>query len=138
MWAVRACPVPVARARTCPGGRQRRLTGLLRRSYAIVAGDMSHDTVQSSGGLHAPRLPSPSGLLQLWAPSGPVQRFIAVEPQVVLGREAPAIAMRDPRVSREHCRVRHDGALWSVEDLGSRNGTYIDGVRVRGSGYAQA
>ena len=41
------------------------------------------------------------------------------------------IVLRDPMVSRFHCRlVREDGA-WRLRDSGSMNGTKLDGVRVR-------
>ena len=35
-------------------------------------------------------------------------------------------------VSREHAVIARDGAAWSVRDLGSRNGTLVDGVRCQG------
>ena len=36
----------------------------------------------------------------------------------------------DGEVSRQHCRVYDRDGLWFVEDLGSMNGTYVDGDRV--------
>src|SRR5690606_280228 len=51
---------------------------------------------------------------------------------IVLVGSAPDsdLVMRDPTVSRLHAELsqRADG-LW-IRDLGSRNGTYVDGVRV--------
>ncbi|XYH93711.1 sigma 54-interacting transcriptional regulator [Sorangium sp. So ce1128] len=38
----------------------------------------------------------------------------------------------DPQTSRMHANVRFDGRLWEVEDLGSRNGTWVDGERLDG------
>jgi hypothetical protein len=35
-------------------------------------------------------------------------------------------------VSREHAVLARSGAAWSVRDLGSRNGTTVDGVRCQG------
>jgi transcriptional regulator with PAS, ATPase and Fis domain len=49
---------------------------------------------------------------------------------VVLGREIGALVLDDTRLSREHARVRFDGKRWTVEDLGSTNGTFVDGVKV--------
>jgi hypothetical protein len=37
-------------------------------------------------------------------------------------------------VSREHAEVRRADDGWHVRDLGSRNGTFVDGVRVQGRG----
>ena len=36
-------------------------------------------------------------------------------------------------VSREHAELQHADAGWTVTDLGSRNGTLVQGVRVQGS-----
>jgi DNA-binding NtrC family response regulator len=39
--------------------------------------------------------------------------------------------INDRTVSRFHCRIRRDGMVWRVEDTSSRNGTRLDGVRIR-------
>jgi FHA domain/Protein of unknown function (DUF3662) len=44
-----------------------------------------------------------------------------------------AVKLRDARVSRRHARIVADGSGWSVEDLGSSNGTFVDGAQVRRS-----
>lgn len=51
--------------------------------------------------------------------------------EFVLGR-APECRVRfyDPLVSRRHARVYHEDGAWRIEDLGSRNGTRVDGERV--------
>lgn len=76
--------------------------------------------------------PPVPGLLQIWSAEGPVCRCVPWFGELVLGREAPALVLDDPRTSRRHCKLGFDGALWTVEDLDSRNGTYIDGARVQG------
>jgi diguanylate cyclase (GGDEF)-like protein len=50
----------------------------------------------------------------------------------VIGRAAvAAVKIDDPSISRQHCQiVRREGRLY-VEDLGSRNGTRLNGNRVR-------
>jgi two-component system, NtrC family, response regulator AtoC len=50
---------------------------------------------------------------------------------VVVGREAPSeVVVDDVSVSRQHARFRlNDGEVW-VEDLGSRNGTFLRGRRI--------
>ena len=40
----------------------------------------------------------------------------------------------DVRMSRHHAEVEFDGAAWRVRDLGSRNGTFLDGERAPRSG----
>jgi FHA domain/Protein of unknown function (DUF3662) len=44
-----------------------------------------------------------------------------------------ALVVRDARASRRHARIVADGTGWTVEDLGSSNGTYVDGAEVRRS-----
>jgi serine phosphatase RsbU (regulator of sigma subunit) len=47
---------------------------------------------------------------------------------VVIGRTGKAdIAIDDHSVSRRHARLFRDGAAWFIEDLGSRNGTLLNG-----------
>ena len=40
------------------------------------------------------------------------------------------IWLRDDGVSREHARIEHDGRDYWIKDLGSANGTYVEGQRV--------
>jgi transcriptional regulator with GAF, ATPase, and Fis domain len=41
------------------------------------------------------------------------------------------LVLRDPAVSRFHCKLTRDGVSWRLQDNGSLNGTTLDGVRVR-------
>jgi hypothetical protein len=46
-----------------------------------------------------------------------------------LGREPGSeVQLDDPRVSRRHARLQWTGSGWRVEDLGSRNGTLVNGA----------
>ena len=50
---------------------------------------------------------------------------------VVLGTEAACdVVLKDPFVSRRHCSVAPHAQGFAITDLGSRNGTIIDGVAV--------
>ena len=48
-----------------------------------------------------------------------------------MGRE-PGVAVRldSPKVSRHHARLTVTGREVSIEDLGSKNGTFVRGVRI--------
>ncbi len=55
------------------------------------------------------------------------------EPRVTVGRSGGNnIVVLDEKASRLHCKVvwRHND--WHVCDVGSRNGTYVNGLRVTG------
>jgi len=50
---------------------------------------------------------------------------------VVLGRhEASDIVAADPAVSRRHARIYWDGSAYVLKDLGSKNGTFLNGAQV--------
>jgi pSer/pThr/pTyr-binding forkhead associated (FHA) protein len=50
--------------------------------------------------------------------------------RVVLGRRLPE-SFPDPRVSRLHVEVWQEDGGWGFRDLGSRNGTYVDGEKIQ-------
>ena len=50
----------------------------------------------------------------------------------VLGRSRDAdVQIEDPNVSRRHAEIVQEGSVWWVIDLGSTNGTEIDGRRIQ-------
>src|SRR5215470_12763596 len=58
--------------------------------------------------------------------------FDATAERIVIGtHESATVRLDDRTVSRFHCEVTHVGGQLLVRDLGSRNGTYIDGVAIR-------
>lgn len=57
---------------------------------------------------------------------------IALADGLVIGRsDESAVVVRDPRASRRHARILADDGGWVVEDIGSSNGTFVDGAQVR-------
>jgi GAF domain/FHA domain len=54
---------------------------------------------------------------------------LADEGEYVIGRDpASELWVDDDRVSRRHAWLRWDGEGWELADLGSKNGTYVNGV----------
>ncbi|MEM9072443.1 MAG: FHA domain-containing protein [Myxococcota bacterium] len=45
-------------------------------------------------------------------------------------QESASLAVLEASVSRQHARLSRSADRWVLEDLGSTNGTYVDGVRV--------
>ena len=70
---------------------------------------------------------------QLLARQGPRagQAFDLNKPVVTIGREASNdIVLEDPQVSRQHARLTLQGTSYMIEDLGSTNGSFVNGRRV--------
>src|SRR5262249_48376031 len=60
---------------------------------------------------------------------------LALRPMNSLGRHPNnTIQLLDKIVSKEHCLIEQRGNDFVLRDLGSLNGTYINGERVRGEG----
>ncbi|HET9052090.1 MAG TPA: FHA domain-containing serine/threonine-protein kinase, partial [Candidatus Dormibacteraeota bacterium] len=57
---------------------------------------------------------------------------IRVDTEVLLGRDDTEHPLLDPAVSRRHALVRRDGRHLGITDLGSRNGTWVNGRRIVG------
>lgn len=56
--------------------------------------------------------------------------IISLRPVTTLGVQPDNdVVLADQFVSRRHARLHWDGVGWWVEDLGSRNGTYINNIR---------
>jgi FHA domain len=53
-----------------------------------------------------------------------------LEGDATIGREGCDITIGDPDVSRRHAAVRVEGDTATIEDLGSTNGTYVNGERI--------
>src|SRR5918994_3479007 len=63
--------------------------------------------------------------------SGPLTgRLFALDRELLIGREGADLAIEDPEVSRRHAALRPVGDGVEVEDLGSTNGTFVDGRRI--------
>ena len=67
--------------------------------------------------------------LVYYSPNGLKQAvFVNREyPTILVGRQEPCeVQAASDQVSRQHCKVRHERGRYLLEDLGSRNGTFLD------------
>ena len=61
----------------------------------------------------------------------PIQRHPLEGTTLVVGRVAPAAIVLDgSAVSRRHCMLDRAGDQVTIMDLGSTNGTFVDGLRI--------
>lgn len=90
-----------------PGGRLLALRRLLRRAFA------------------PPRRPAAEPAVEIEV------KLPTTAPAVTVGRAATCdVVVGESTVSREHAELRHNAGRWFVRDLGSKNGTWLNGRRV--------
>src|SRR6266480_1795296 len=58
------------------------------------------------------------------------RRFELPDAATLVGRESRQLPLTDNTVSRRHAELHPKNGVWIVKDLGSSNGTYINGTRV--------
>jgi hypothetical protein len=57
-------------------------------------------------------------------------RRVELPAELVVGRENAGLTIDDDELSRRHAVLRSVGSGIEIEDLGSRNGTFVNGVRI--------
>ena len=71
---------------------------------------------------------------RLAAISGPLRDsiFPLKEDELSIGREfSNRLAIDDGMVAPQHCAVTRDGERWTLRDLGSQTGTFVNGLPVK-------
>ena len=77
----------------------------------------------------------PGRLVVLASPGGepPAGQSFGLDVITALGRDVNnAIVIDDPFASAEHAVLTYRGRSWYLEDLGSTNGSYVNGRKVEG------
>lgn len=72
-----------------------------------------------------------SALLQIMS-GGREGEEVPLGTSLVIGRGGADLVLDDPEVSRRHAEVRRVQSGFEIEDLGSRNGTLVDGAATAG------
>lgn len=103
------CSMPAAHGHLCDGHRK-----------AIARGGLTPEQLAARRATGAATLLDPWGTA--WAVGAPT----------VIGRVLADcdLTILHASVSSQHARIEQQGTAWRVVDLGSKNGTYVDGVRV--------
>ncbi|MFB0833453.1 FhaA domain-containing protein [Arthrobacter halodurans] len=132
------CDVVVNHAK----GQRYTLQGPVRVSFKkdadLKAGHFTVTATMTKDAAPAPQPPRPATPARQPSRLQPVldlngQRYALNSDSIVLGRSSDAdIPVDDPGVSRRHIEIlREGGTAWAV-DLGSTNGSYVNGQRVDG------
>ncbi len=71
-------------------------------------------------------------LLMVQGP-GVGRRFVLEDREIIIGRQAGTTIHLDHRdISRRHARITREGEGFFLEDLGSSNGTFLNGLTIKG------
>ena len=73
-----------------------------------------------------------SSYIEIWARSGRELRTLESERVTVGTLESNDVVVDADGVSRAHAALERFGDTWCVRDLGSRNGTFVNGERIIG------
>jgi pSer/pThr/pTyr-binding forkhead associated (FHA) protein len=104
-------------------------TGGFSAQLAALDGDVTAEEHDAIGAL-----PSGSALLVVRRGPNVGARFLLDADLTTVGRHPEAdIFLDDVTVSRRHAEFLRTGSAFEVKDLGSLNGTYLDGNRITGT-----
>jgi pSer/pThr/pTyr-binding forkhead associated (FHA) protein len=104
-------------------------TGGFAAQVAALDGDVTTEELDAIGAL-----PSGSALLVVRRGPNIGARFLLDADLTTVGRHPEAdIFLDDVTVSRRHSQFLRAGTAFEVKDLGSLNGTYLDGNRMLGT-----
>lgn len=104
-------------------------TGGFAAQLAALDGDVTAEEHDAIGAL-----PSGSALLVVRRGPNVGARFLLDADLTTVGRHPEAdIFLDDVTVSRRHAEFLRSGTAFEVKDLGSLNGTYLDGGRISGT-----
>lgn len=114
----------LARLASALSGEALAVSVVLRPDAAVVAGSVSIEAVFDP----APTV-APAYALEIESGAEPGQRF-PVRGEVTIGRSPENdVTLNDPQVSRRHARIVLEDGSVTIEDVGSLNGTYVNGER---------
>lgn len=70
--------------------------------------------------------------LSIQSADGSKERFPLVKERVTIGRSRESdVFLPDQWLSRHHAEIRRQGDVYFLQDLGSKNGTLLNGTRIQ-------
>jgi DNA-binding winged helix-turn-helix (wHTH) protein len=73
-------------------------------------------------------------ILIIQSENQPARHWILEKDDVVLGRDEECdLTLAERQISRQHIRIYKQGELYHIQDLDSKNGTWVNGLQLKGS-----
>ena len=78
-------------------------------------------------------MPAMQARLIAYPPDAPaITRWLEPGERLRIGRgQDSGVVLDHPSVSRAHAEIHHDGTSWRLRDLGSKNGSHVDGLAIQ-------
>jgi pSer/pThr/pTyr-binding forkhead associated (FHA) protein len=87
--------------------------------------------ISTEASLPAPPASAPKGMLRVLLPTGDAYDRELAQAETQIGKgPRNDLVIADPAVSSAHAIIRAEGDHFTISDLGSRNGTFINGSRL--------
>ncbi len=101
------------------------------QNEARMVGDEAEEPVSEDGATRIIPVADIAAYLALPPGSADVEQLDISKDEIVLGRRKGCdIVLADKKASGRHTMVRRSGVRYFVKDLGSSNGTYLNGTRI--------
>ena len=107
----------------------------------VSATKESREEITPAVSVHASKMlyEEPASALTLRAVDGSVT-FVIDRPEYILGKNSErvdGVITGNPAISRVHCKISREGGAFYITDMGSSNGTFLDGKRLAPSERAK-
>jgi transcriptional regulator with PAS, ATPase and Fis domain len=99
----------------------------------------SGETIEDVSSVAAGPPPTPTVVLVAVGTEVVHRTYVVGDRPLLVGRVGAVgdgVELDDDRVSRQHASIERRARQWIVRDLGSRNGTFLDGERLQGDAQA--
>lgn len=115
-----------SRADSCPGSSRRQdacKPCLARAGWVWLSGDVSGKPELKETSTLSVRPPESDGKA--------IEARFGRREEIIIGRGVDCdVVIKDAKASRRHCRLTRRSEGFALEDLGSKNGTWVDGKRI--------
>jgi pSer/pThr/pTyr-binding forkhead associated (FHA) protein len=102
--------------------------------FSAVVSEEEQEVVRRTGTIIVPKVGSGRPRLVITAGAQEGKEYVLFEDKITIGRQTTDtewdIALQDRAISRPHCRLSLKEGAWALMDLGSANGTNLNGNMV--------
>jgi DNA-binding winged helix-turn-helix (wHTH) protein len=73
-------------------------------------------------------------ILIIQSENQPARHWVLTKDEIILGRDEECdLTLSERQISRQHIRIFKQGDMYHIQDLDSKNGTWVNGLQLKGS-----